>query len=142
MTGPFAKPTVVYVASSSKERWRAQIAMGVLDSAGLAIALDWTREFSPIGELDDEGRRAASHACANAIDRSDALLLLAPTVRSDSLWEAGYAHGRLSCGEGGPVIFVAGPVAARGIFAADLWEYETDAAAIAAVIRWAREGQL
>ena len=132
----------VYVAASSSEKERARKAMAALEAAGLKNALDWTAVFKSIHELDDEGRWKAGELCLGALEEATALLLLWPTVHSESLWEAGYAHGMHVHGvAGGPVIFVAGPNGKRGIFAADpvIEEHETDEAAIAHIITWARE---
>lgn len=129
--------TSVYVAASSAEMERARAAIRALRLAGCEV-YDWTLEHVPTPETTRTQRRDAERACTEALVEAEVVLVLAPTVRSDALVEFGIAIGRRSMGS--PVrIVVAGPVAARGIFAESCEVYESDVEAIAAVVGGARE---
>lgn len=135
-----------YVAASSRELDRARAAMTALRLHGVTIALDWTQGWRPTAAMTFEERVAAAREDHRAIRHADIVLVLAPSVRSDALTEMGLALGMaLACPSMMRVV-VAGPVEARGIFAAlgaaegVVEEHDTDAEGIAAVLRWAREG--
>ena len=137
-----------YVASAGVELDRARRAMTALRMSGLVrLALDWTQGYRPIGELSDADRARLAREDHEAIRRSDVVLVLAPTVRSDALVEMGLALGMALACPSMIRLVVAGPVQARGIFAAlgaaegVCVEVESDADGIAAVLAMAREGR-
>lgn len=129
----------VYVAGSSREIPRVRRAMDTLRAAGLRIALDWTAEWRPLDDMTASERLSASRRCTAAIEWADAFLFLAPAMRSDAIAELGVAYSARYHGAARPEIFAAGPLAARGIFAARGYEYERDEDAVAAIIAWTRE---
>jgi len=120
----------VYLAASSAELERYRAMLEALRSDGHDV-WDWSAEHRPTAEMSAEDREIAACACLREMEAADAVVVLAPAVRSDALVEMGYALAYEM-----PLI-VAGPLAQRGIFAsfADA-ETESDVEALLVLRAW------
>ncbi len=132
----------VYVAGSSSELERAERVIGALRDGGVEITHDWTRgvrDARERGIVDDASLSpgeayAAAREDHDAVRRSDAFLLLAPTTPTRGAWvELGLALASVP----GAVV-VSGAASGDSIFTrlADRI-FHTDDAAVA----WLTEGR-
>ena len=129
----------LYVAGSSLELQRARAAMDAAQAAGYSIALDWVSDIEACGGVaneghDDDTRGVIAQTCLHAVRHADLLWLLAPVERSAGCWgELIYAFAS------GTRIIASGPTKQTVFCALAEVELDTDAEALAWLVRWRAE---
>lgn len=131
----------VYIAGASSEIERAERVAAKLTAAGIEITSSWMANVRKVGAANPRDasraqRRTWANGCLAEVAKSDVVLLLMPPAGTETIgayWEAGFAIGDIGQTGLDRRIIISGGVK-RSVFSALGEEYETDHAAIVAIV--------